>query len=60
MNTKKYDESWCLLQGKIKLHIMATITTQNLNMITPNNNTVATINFCLSVCINVVYLDNNN
>ena len=36
---------------KGKLHIMANITTQNLNMITPNNNTV---------CINVVYLDNNN
>jgi len=44
---------------KEKLHILTTITTQNLNMITPNHNTVATINFCLSVCINVAYLDNN-
>jgi len=50
----------CGVFCKEKLHIMTTITTQNLNTITPNYNTVATINFCLSACINVVYLDNNN
>jgi len=45
---------------KEKLHIMTTITTHNLNMITPKNKTVETINFSLSAGINVVRLDNSN